>query len=178
LAIARSGDVVVTNTARYCLTVPQEKQALIFTGLKDVLGSNPPAGFATWYDYVNKEIIANDVCMNAGLTASGGRKPASGSAAIYYESSGTNLTDVVTNSRIGDDEYGRIAFYRTIGATLDENDAYVAKAFGAVEFVDGVSMRNVSDLPSPVNNDDQYETFGFCSSLAGAYAIWAFVMGH
>jgi hypothetical protein len=172
------GDVVVTNTARYGLTMPKEKQALIFTGINDSVGSDPPAGFATWYDYVNKEIIASDACIKAGLAVSGGRKPASGNSAIYYQSSGANLSDVVTNSRISDDEYGRLAFYRTIGATFDENDAYVAEAFSVVKFTNWVSIRNVSDLPSPTNNDDQYDTFGFCSSLNGAYAIWAFVMGH
>jgi uridine phosphorylase len=36
------GDVVVTNKSRYGLTMPQEKQALIFTGVNDVTGSNPP----------------------------------------------------------------------------------------------------------------------------------------
>jgi hypothetical protein len=172
------GDVVVTNKARYGLTMPVEKQAMIFHGVEDVLGTDPPAGFASWYDYVNAEILAKDACLTAGLTAAGGRKAASGPASVSYEAPGAEMTDVVTNSRISDDEYGRIATYRTLGATLDENDAYVAEAFSAVSFSNWVSIRNISDLPSPVNNDAQYETFGYCSSLAGAYAIWAFVMGH
>jgi nucleoside phosphorylase len=171
------GDVVATNSARYGLTMPQQKQKLIFTGASNVIGSNPPAGSATWYDYVNKEILAVDACVKGGLAASGGRKAAS-NPAIYYKASGANLTDVVTNERLSDDEYGKIAYYRTIGATLDENDAYVAEAFQAVGFANWVSIRNVSDLPSPNNNDAQYDTFGFCSSINGAYAVWAFVMGH
>jgi hypothetical protein len=172
------GDVVVTNKARYGLTMPQEKQALLFTGLAGVTGTNPPAGSANWYDYVNQKILAADACVNTGLAEAGGRSAASGKPTIYYKSSGANLTDVVTNSRISDDEYGRIDFYRTVGATLDENDAYVAEAFKAVGFANWVSIRNISDLPSPVNNDAQYDTYGYCSSLNGAYAAWAFVMGH
>ncbi len=172
------GEVVVTNKARYGLTMPKEKQTQVFSGVADPVGSQPPAGNATWYDYVNKEILAPDACVNTGLATPGGRNAASGKSAIYYKSSGGNVTDVVTNSRLSDDEFGRISFYRTIGATLDENDAYVAEAFEAVEFTNWVSIRNVSDLPSPNNNDAQYDTFGFCSSLNGAYAVWAFVMGH
>ena len=172
------GDVVVTHTARYGLTMPVEKQGLQFAGVADVVGTNPPPSGATWYDYVNQQILAADTCVNTGLSASGGRKAASGKPAIYYQATGADLTDVVTNSRISDDEYGRIAFYRTIGATLDENDAYVAEALEAVQFTNWVSIRNISDLPSPNDNDDQYETFGLCSSLNGAYAAWAFVMGH
>ncbi len=172
------GDVVVTNKARYGLTMPQEKRKLLFNGIADIIGSNPPSGNATWYDYVNQKILASDACVNNGLAATGGRQAASGKPAIYYKPSGTNLTDVITNERLSDDEFGKISFYRTVGATLDENDAYVAEAFEAIEFTGWVSIRNVSDLPSPKNNDDQYETFGFCSSLNGAYATWAFIMGH
>ena len=171
------GDVVVTNQARYGLTMTTAKQALLFTGLDDIAGTPSPSG-ADWYDYVNQSILATDTCVNAGLLASGGRKSTSSKPAIYYQATGANLTDVVTNSRVDDDEYGRIAFYRTIGGTLDENDAYVAEALKAVGFTSWVSIRNVSDLPAPTNNDSQYETFGLCSSLNGAYAVWAFVMGH
>jgi hypothetical protein len=84
----------------------------------------------------------------------------------------------VTNSRISDDECGRIATYRTLGATLDENDAYVASALKAVSFTNWVSIRNVSDLPCAASSDDQYDRFGYCSSICGAYASWAFIMGH
>jgi hypothetical protein len=172
------GDVVVTNKARYGLTMPKEKQAQLFSGIADLVGSAPPAGSSSWYDYVNREILAQDACVNSGLATRGGRNAANGKPAIYYKSSGGNLTDVVTNSRISDDEFGRISFYRTIGATLDENDAYVAEALEAVQFAKWVSIRNVSDLPSPTNNDDQYDAFQLCSSINGAYAAWAFVMGH
>ena len=171
------GDVNVTNRARYGLTMPQEKQAMLFTGVADVMGSNPPAGHANWYDYVTSAIFSNDACVNGGLAMAGGRLAASGKPIIQYKANGTSITDVVTNSRISDDECGKIRLYRTLGATLDENDAYVAEAFKAVGFNNWASIRNVSDLPcSP--NKEQYDEYGFCSSINGAYAVWAFVMGH
>ena len=172
------GDVIVTNSARFGLTMTVEQQALLFTGLSDVVGSNPPAGFPTWYDYVNAKILATDSCLLSGLGATGGRAPSSGKPSIHYQAPAGSLTDVVTNSRITDDECGRISTYRTLGATLDENDAYVASALKAVGFNNWVSIRNVSDLPCAASSDDQYDRFGQCSSICGAYAIWAFVMGH
>jgi hypothetical protein len=54
----------------------------------------------------------------------------------------------------------------------------VASALKSVSFSKWVSIRNVSDLPSPSNSDDQYDRFGQCSSICGAYAIWAFIMGQ
>ena len=172
------GDVVVTNSARFGMTMPVEQQALRFTGVSDVVGGNPPVGFSNWYDYANAQILKNDSCVNAGILATGGRNAASAKPAIYYQASGTNLTDVVTNSRISDNECGRINIYRTLGATLDENDAYVAASLKAVDFLNWVSIRNVSDLPCAPSSDDQYDAFGLCSSINGAYAVWAFVMGH
>jgi hypothetical protein len=172
------GDVVVTNSARFGLTMTVEQQALSFSGLSDILGTNPPPGFSTWYDYVNAKILATDSCLNSGLSAAGGRAASSGKPSIYYQARDGGVTDVVTNSRISDDECGRISTYRTLGATLDENDAYVASALKAVGFNNWVSIRNVSDLPCAVSSDDQYDRFGQCSSICGAYAIWAFIMGH
>jgi nucleoside phosphorylase len=170
------GDVIVTNKARYGLTFPPEKQQLApYTGLANITGSNPPAGYATWFDYATKEIIQQDTCIQSGLRTSGGRNAASGKPAIYYKPNGSDPTDVVTNSRMTNDELTKIATYRTLGATLDENDAYVADACGAVGFQNWISIRNVSDLPG---HAEQYETFGLCSSLNGAYGIWAFIMGH
>jgi len=172
------GDVVVSNSARFGLTMTIEQQALIFTGLADIQGKNPPAGSATWYDYVNANVLATDSCLSSGLGGVGGRSASSGKPKIYYQAPSGSLTDVVTNSRITDDECGRISTYRTLGATLDENDAYVASALKAVGFQNWVSIRNVSDLPCASSSDDQYDRFGQCSSIAGAYAIWAFIMGH
>jgi hypothetical protein len=172
------GDVVVTNSARFGMTMPIEQQALRLSGLGNVVGGNAPTGYGNWFDYANAEILKKDKCINGGLISVGGRKAASGAPSIYYKSSGTSLTDVVTNSRISDDECGRIVTYRTLGATLDENDAYVASALKAVSFTKWVSIRNVSDLPCAASSDDQYDRFGYCSSICGAYAIWAFIMSH
>jgi len=172
------GDVVVTNTARFGLTMPQEQQALLLTGLPNITGGDAPTGYGTWYDYVNAEILAKDQCLKSGLISQGGRNSANGTPSIYYKPAGINLTDVVTNSRISDDECGKIATYRTLGATLDENDAYVASALKAVTFSNWVSIRNVSDLPCAASSDDQYDRFGYCSSICRAYAIWAFIMRH
>jgi kumamolisin len=172
------GDVVVTNSARFGLTMTTEQQSLQFGGLSDVLGGNSPAGYATWYDYVNAKILASDSCLNSGLSSTGGRANSSGKPTIHYKAPNGGLTDVVTNSRISDDECGRITTYRTLGATLDENDAYAASALKAVGFSNWVSIRNVSDLPCAASSDDQYDRFGQCSSICGAYAIWAFIMGH
>jgi hypothetical protein len=170
------GDVVVTNSARYGLTATVEKQSLRFTGTPNVTGSNPPAGYATWYDYVNDAILKANSCVNTSLATTGGRI-ATGSPAIHYQPSGSDPTDVVTNSRISDSECTRIGTYRTMGATLDENDAYVAEACLAVQFANWISIRNVSDLPCS-SNKDQYDIYQLCSSINGAYAIWAFAMGH
>jgi hypothetical protein len=172
------GDVVVTNTARFGMTMPKAQQALLLKGLANVVGSHAPAGHANWYDYVNAEILKKDQCLNGGLISAGGRKAESGAPSIYYRASGSSLTDVVTNERISDDECGRISTYRTLGATLDENDAYVAAALKAAGFTNWVSIRNVSDLPCAASSDDQYDRFGYCSSICGAYAIWAFIMSH
>jgi hypothetical protein len=172
------GDVVVTSAARFGMTMTKEQQALKFKGITNIVGGHAPSGYGNWYDYVNAEILKQDQCLNSGLISSGGRKAASGSPSIYYKAAGSSLTDVVTNSRISDDECGRIATYRTLGATLDENDAYVASALKAVAFTNWVSIRNVSDLPCATSSDDQYDRFGYCSSICGAYAIWAFIMSH
>jgi kumamolisin len=172
------GDVIVTNHARFGLTMTAEQQSLRFTGLADILGSHPPAGFPTWYDYVNANVLATDSCLNSGLSSAGGRAASSGKPLIHYQAPGGSFTDVVTNSRITDDECGRISTYRTLGACLDENDAYVASALKAVGFNNWVSIRNVSDLPCAPSSDDQYDHFGQCSSICGAYAIWAFIMGQ
>lgn len=172
------GDVVVSNLARFGMTMPKEQQALLFHGVANIVGGNAPSGHPSWYDYVNVEILQKDKCLNSGLVSTGGRKAASGLPSIYYKATGKLLTDVVTNSRISDDECGRINTYRTLGATLDENDAYVASALKAVGFKNWVSIRNVSDLPCAASSDDQYDRFGYCSSICGAYAIWAFIMGH
>jgi hypothetical protein len=171
------GDVVVTNKARFGMTMPKEQQALTFTGVANIVGNNAPTGYGNWYDYVNAEILKKDSCLSSGLISTGGRKSTS-APSIYYKPIGSSLTDVVTNSRITDDECGRLAAYRKLGATLDENDAYVASALKAVSFANWVSIRNVSDLPCAASSDDQYDRFGYCSSICGAYAIWAFVMGH
>jgi hypothetical protein len=170
------GDVIVTNAARYGLSFPAEKQTLPpYSGTSNVLGSNPPSGYATWYDYVSKTIIQADTCVLAGLSSTGGRANTS-KPAIYYKPSGTDPTDVVTDTRINQ-ECANIKTYRTMGASLDENDAFVAEACQAVGFQNWISIRNISDLPcSP--NTNQYDTFGYCSSINGAYAVWAFVMGH
>lgn len=172
------GDVIVTNSARFGLTMTKEQQALRFTGAADIVGSNPPVGYANWYEYVNARVLATDTCLNTGLGSEGGRSQSSGKPSIHYRAPSGSLTDVVTNSRISDDECGRISTYRTLGATLDENDAYVASALKAVSFNNWISIRNVSDLPCAPSSDDQYDRFGQCSSICGAYAIWAFVMGH
>jgi hypothetical protein len=176
-AIADVGDVIVTNSARYGITLPKEKQALRFSGAKNVMGGNAPAGYANWYDYATAEIIQNDKCVNSNLLTQGGRNAASPKPAIYYKPSGASPTDVVTNSHISEDECSKIGTYRTMGATLDENDAYVAEACEAIGFQNWVSIRNVSDLPCSTN-ENQYDTYGLCSSINGAYAVWAFVMGH
>jgi nucleoside phosphorylase len=168
------GDVVVTNAARYGLSFPVEKQSQHFAGTPNILGSNPPGGYATWYDYVSAVIIQVDNCVATGLTAENGRKT-SAKPAIYYKPNGTDVTDVVTDTRINQ-ECSDVKTYRTMGATLDENDAFVAEACQAVGFANWISIRNVSDLPCGPTG--QYDKFQYCSSINGAYAVWAFIMGH
>jgi len=54
----------------------------------------------------------------------------------------------------------------------------VSAALKAVGFTEWISIRNVSDLPCAPSSDDQYDRFQLCSSISGAYAVWAFLMGH
>jgi hypothetical protein len=172
------GDVVVTNRARYGLTFPKAKQALApYAGLSNIVGSGQPSGFASWFDYATKEIIQPNTCVNNGLLTSGGRKSSSPRPAIYYQPENGSSTDIVTDERDSSLECTRIGDYRKLGATVDENDAYVADACQAIGFQNWVSIRNVSDLPCS-SNGNQYKEYGFCSSINGACAVWAFVMGH
>jgi hypothetical protein len=174
------GDVVVTSAARFGTTMTAAEQQLKFAGVADPIGSEGPAGYATWYDYATDVILKNDACVNAGLAFAGGRKATSPKPTIYYEATLPSLTDVVSNREISKDEYIKIDTYRTLGATLDENDAYVAQALQSAGFQNWVSIRNISDLPAPLapGEADPYDVFGPCSSINGAYAVWAFVMGH
>lgn len=171
------GDVVVTNKARYGLTFPDAPQhEARFAGLSDIVGEPTPDGkYTSWYDYATVEIIQRDAKTFNGLTQVHGRDPNKPKPAIYYKASATNLTDVVSNRVITDDEENKIDVYRTMGAMLDENDAYVAEICQEIGFKNWVSIRNVSDLPGHIG---QYGTFGYCSSIDGGYAVWAFIMGH
>jgi hypothetical protein len=170
------GDVVVTNAARFGLTLPQSLQSLTpFTGVSNIAGSNPPSGYPTWYGYVNAEILQKSTSIINGLQKSGGRNPSNPPPSIYYTGSGTDLTDVISNSKISTDEHDKRSYYQTLGAMFDENDAFVADACNEIGFSNWVSIRNVSDLPGQLT---QYDQFGYCSSLDGAYAIWAYIEGH
>lgn len=66
----------------------------------------------------------------------------------------------------------------TAGATLDKNDAHLDVALKVMRLCNRDSIRNESALPYGSSSDDQYDRFGYCSSIAGAYAIWEFTMGH
>jgi hypothetical protein len=174
------GDVVVTGTARFGLTVPASMQNLHFTGLNDIAGA-AATGYANWFDYVNNKLISANDCVASNLNTPGGREAGSGKAKIHYTATGGNHTTVVTNTHINnnhiDEEKANLAKYKTMGASLDENDSFVALACKAVNFKNWVSIRNISDLPRS-SNADQYTTYQFCSSINGAYAVWAFIMGH
>jgi hypothetical protein len=50
------------------------------------------------------EIIQKDECVNSNLLTPGGREADSQKPAIYYQPCGGRPTDVVTNSRISEDE--------------------------------------------------------------------------
>jgi hypothetical protein len=173
------GDVVVTNAARFGLTLPAKKN-LRFTGVANVKGSKPDNA-ATWFDYVNANLIKDNDCVAQNLFTAGGRATISGKPKILYQSSGSNIDAVVTNSHINndhiDEEKSNLSIYKTMGASLDENDAFAAESCKAIGFANWVSIRNISDLPRS-SNANQYTTYEYCSSINGAYAVWAFIMGH
>ena len=90
-------------------------------------------------------------------------------------------TTVITNSSFLD-EYKDLDLYREFGAALDENDVFVAQAFEEIKYRSWVSIRNISDLPYPREDqkkgNDQYDSYGLWSSINGAFAVWGFIMGH
>jgi nucleoside phosphorylase len=175
------GDVVVTNQARFGLTLPAAKQALRFAGTANLKGATPGNGFATWFDFVNANLIKDNDCVSNDLFTAGGREKNSGKPKIYYQSVGANIDAVVTNTHIEnnhiDEEKANLATYKIMGALLDENDAFIAQACKAVNYDNWVSIRDISDLPRS-NNANQYTTYQFCSSINGDYAVWAYIMGH
>ena len=126
------GDVVVTSQARFGLTLPAAEQALRFSGASNIKGAAAESGFANWFDYVNSKLIHDNDCVANELFTSGGREKSSGIAKIHYQSEGANINAVVTNSHIAnnhiDEEKANLDKYKTMGASLDENDAYVAQA--------------------------------------------------
>ncbi|HCW06927.1 MAG TPA: hypothetical protein DGG95_06140 [Cytophagales bacterium] len=174
------GDVVVTNNARYGLTLSTAKQALRFTGIHDLVGSNSPEG-APWFDYANKHFIKKDDCVGHELLTAGGREHRSGTPKIIYKATGSEVLAVVTNSHIGNghinEEKQNLATYKKMGASLDENDTYIAETCKDINFKHWVSIRNVSDVPRS-DNTEQYTEYQLCSSINGAYAVWAYIMGH
>lgn len=175
------GDVAVAVKARFGLLVePASLSSLpVFNSAISPAGSNTAPGGANWFDYANQHYIAPGTCVTTGLHSTGGRQ-AAGKPQIYYQETGANKLCAITDTEMSNghsSEGTDITKYRTMGSVLEENDAFLAQAWSQIGFTNWVSIRNISDLPNTTNKE-QYQQFGYCSSLNGAYAIWAFIMGH
>lgn len=174
------GDVAVAVKARYGLLVPDNLKNLpVYASSVSPIGNKTAPGGIDWFAYANQHYIANATCVVSGLHSSGGRS-ASAKPQIYYQETGTHklctITDTaMSNGHSTEDSY--LTQYRTMGSTLEENDAFLAQAWDQIGFNNWVSIRNVSDLPNTTNKE-QFSQFGVCSSMNGAYAVWAFIMGH
>ena len=175
------GDVAVAVQARFGLLVEPAtlKNLPVYTSAISPVGSNTAPGGINWFTYANQHYLAAATCVITGLHSTGGRK-ATGKPTIYFQATGTNKLCTITDTEMAnghstEDSY--LAQYRTMGSCLEENDAFLAEAWNQIGFKNWVSIRNVSDLPN-TTNPEQFSQFGLCSSLNGAYAIWAINMGH
>jgi nucleoside phosphorylase len=69
--------------------------------------------------------------------------------------------------------------YDTLGATFDNNDAFVAQACSAAKFDNWVSIRNISDMQTdPASVGDTYTRYQYCTTVIGVLAAYAFIVGH
>jgi hypothetical protein len=175
------GDVAVAVKARFGLLVkPTTLTNLpVFTSSIDPIGSLSAPGGSNWYDYANKICFAKGKCVIQGLHSTGGRI-ATSQPLIYYQETGTNKLCAITDTEMSNGhstEGSYLAKYRIMGSALEENDSFLAEAWDQIGFTSWVSIRNVSDLPN-TSNKEQFAQYRYCSSINGAYAIWAFIMGH
>jgi hypothetical protein len=175
------GDVAIATKTKFgLLVVPDSLKDLpVFASNVSLIGNTNAPGGTNWFDYANQHYIANAGCLIAGLHSSGGRK-AQSKPLIYYQETATNKLCTITDTEMSNGhstEGSYLTKYRSMGSTLEENDAFLAQAWDQINFKNWVSIRNVSDLPNTTNKE-QYTQFGFCSSINGAYAVWAFIMGH
>jgi nucleoside phosphorylase len=175
------GDVAVAVKARFgLLVIPDSLKTLpVFTSTVSPVGNSSAPGGLNWFDYANQHYLAQGTCVTSGLHSTGGRK-ATSKPVIYYQETGTHKLCAITDTEMSNGhstEGTYLTQYRTMGSSLEENDAFLAQAWSQIGFTNWVSIRNVSDLPN-TTNQEQYTQFGYCSSINGAYAIWAFIMGH
>jgi nucleoside phosphorylase len=175
------GDVAVCNTARYD---PNEVQ-LINTGkpktiFTSAVGNLPGTltGGKNQFDILTANINAYASCAISTMAAQ--RKPANGSIPkIFYQPlSGTGPNTVISDINF-DMEKTNVDNnnYKTMGAVFDNNDAFVAEACENAGYHNWVSIRNISDLPG-VGSDATYDKYQDCSSIIGALAACAFIVGH
>lgn len=175
------GDVVVGNSTRYGLSLVKEMDSSTFWQSDvDVTGSKPDGQYNTWYDYVNDTFLNNACTVNELKTGPQPRKNTA-NPQVFYQAPEGFTTTVITNISFTD-EYKDLDTYRQFGAALEENDSFVVQACQTAGFNSWAVVRNISDLPQPTEDqsqsDDQYDIYGLCSSLNGAFGVWAFIMGH
>lgn len=175
------GDVAISVKARYGLLVkPASLSKLpVYTSAMDIIGNSTAPGGGNWFDYANKQYLAKAACVTGGLLSTGGRTKKS-QPLIYYQETKSNILCTITDTEMSNGHTSEgldINKYRTMGSMLEENDSFLAQAWNQIGFENWVSIRNVSDLPT-TKNAEQYTQFGYCSSINGAYAVWAFIMGH
>ena len=175
------GDVVVCNSARY----DPNEQALIIAGKpKTIFTSNVTdlagqlTGGKNQFDIMSANLNTYAQCavktMAAKRNAANGSVPHIFYAPLSSKKPNTVISDVsFDNERVNIDNNN----YISLGATFDNNDAFVAEVCESVGYHNWVSIRNISDLPG-AGSDSTYDQYQDCSSMIGGLAVYAFITGH
>ncbi|MBS1523819.1 MAG: hypothetical protein JST50_22635 [Bacteroidetes bacterium] len=173
------GDVIVCNSARYDPNEQALKDAgkptAVFTSGVGLAGTL--TGGKSQFDIMSGNLSVYAQCAITKMKPE--RKPANGAPRIYYKPSAAGEPNTVISDIAFTAERDNIdnKNYASMGATFDNNDAFVAEACKSAGYTNWVSIRNISDVPG-AGSDSTYDKYQDCSSIIGGLAIYAFIAGH